>query len=78
MNLTLLSSILQPEEETEDCYSFSSTRGRVHAVCFSADNRRLAVSTGDRIISLYDKNGVKVDKFTTKPNVNGVKDYFVR
>jgi len=78
MKLTHLSSILQPEEETEDCYSISSMRGRVHAVCFSADNRRLAVSTGDRVISLYDETGVKVDKFTTKPNVNGVKDYFVR
>jgi hypothetical protein len=79
MKLSLLSTILQPAaEETEHGSSDFWTRGRIHALSFSADNRRLAVATGDRVISLYDQNGLKVDKFTTKPNVNGVKDYFIR
>lgn len=39
---------------------------------------RLAVSTADRIIHLFDENGERKDKFPTKPAEKGQKSYVVR
>jgi len=75
MKLRLHATLLQ---QRDDDGFLSLTQGRICALSFSADSRRLAVATGDRVIALYDESGVKVDKFTTKPNTNGSKDYIVR
>ena len=40
---------------------------KVTAMCWSANNRRLAVVTVDRVVHLFDENGERRDKFSTKP-----------
>ena len=40
---------------------------KVTSVCFSPNNQRLAVVTVDRIVHLFDENGERRDKFSTKP-----------
>lgn len=40
---------------------------KVTAICFSPNNRRLAVITVERIVYLFDENGERKDKFSTKP-----------
>ena len=44
----------------------------------SPNNKRLAVVTVDRAVHMYDDNGVRRDKFATKPAEKGVKTYLVR
>ena len=51
---------------------------KVTALCFSEDNKRLAVGTVDRVIALFDDGGKVVDRFNTKANDNGPKDYLIR
>ena len=34
--------------------------------------------TTDRIVSIFDSSGARVDKFSTKPNDKGPKNYVVR
>ena len=41
---------------------------KVTALTWSPNNMRLAVVTTDRIVTLYDEQGEKRDKFSTKPN----------
>jgi intraflagellar transport protein 172 len=62
-------------ESAKDTKKFHS---KVTALCFSEDNKRLAVSTIDRVITLFDDRGAVVDKFNTKANDNGPKDYLIR
>jgi len=40
---------------------------KVTAMCFSPNNRRLAVVTVERVVYLFDENGERKDKFSTKP-----------
>jgi len=40
---------------------------KVTAICFSPNNRRLAVITVERIVYLFDENGERKEKFSTKP-----------
>lgn len=40
---------------------------KLTAAAFSPNNQRLAVVTGDRVVHLYDENGERRDKFSTKP-----------
>ena len=51
---------------------------KVTAMCWSPNNKRFAVVTVDRIVILYDENGEKRDKFSTKPADKGPKNYLVR
>lgn len=39
---------------------------KVTALTWSPNNSRLAVVTTDKIVTLYDENGEKRDKFSTK------------
>ena len=40
---------------------------RVTALCWAPNNMRLAAVTTDRIVHLFDENGERRDKFSTKP-----------
>ncbi|XP_015905887.1 intraflagellar transport protein 172 homolog [Parasteatoda tepidariorum] len=53
---------------------------RVMAMCWSPNNRKLAICTSDRVILLFDETGEKRDKFSTKPidPVYGKKSYVVK
>lgn len=53
---------------------------RVTAVAWAPNNLKLAVCTSDRIVLLFDENGIKRDKFPTKPSDSkfGKKSYSVK
>ncbi|GFY01521.1 intraflagellar transport protein 172 homolog [Trichonephila clavipes] len=53
---------------------------RVMAMCWSPNNKKLAVCTADRTVLLFDSNGEKRDKFSTKPadSAYGKKSYVVK
>lgn len=53
---------------------------RVAALSWSANNQKLAVATADRMILLFDENGDRRDKFSTKPSdpANGKTSYVIR
>lgn len=52
---------------------------KVTGICWSANNRRLAIVTTDRVVHLCDENGERRDKFSTKPaDPKGSKTYVVR
>ena len=72
MQLRHSSTLMQPAEGS------SPWKAKVTAICFAPDNSRMAVVTTDRIVSIYDENGERVDKFSTKPNDKGPKNYLVR
>ena len=76
MKLTHCQTIVtpRPTEKKKTIYNQS----KVTAICYSPDNDRLAVATADRVISLYNNKGERVDKFNTKANSNGPKDYIIR
>ena len=40
---------------------------KVTAVCWAPNGKRLAICTTDRIVVMFDENGVRKDKFSTKP-----------
>jgi intraflagellar transport protein 172 len=58
MKLSFWKQLLQPGD------SFGQ---KLTAAAFSPNNQRLAVVTGDRVVHLYDENGERRDKFSTKP-----------
>ena len=78
MKLTHFQSIVTPSVKTGSDLVHSIQRSKVTALSYSLDGERLAVATSDRAISLYDNFGNCVDKFNTKPNGNGPKDYIIR
>ena len=52
---------------------------KVTGICWSANNRRLAIVTTDRVVHLCDDLGERRDKFSTKPaDPKGAKTYVVR
>lgn len=53
---------------------------RVCGLSWSHNQQRLAIATTDRTIYLYDENGEKRDKFTTKPvdQTSGKESYTIR
>ena len=53
-------------------------KSRITSLSFSPDNERLAIVTSDRVVSIFDSKGDQVDKFNTKANNNGPKNYIVR
>ena len=48
---------------------------RVGCCEWSPNNKRLAVVSADRVVSLYDETGEKKDKFSTKPAEKGMKNW---
>ena len=40
---------------------------KVTAICWSPNGKKLAICTTDRVVVMFDENGVKRDKFSTKP-----------
>ena len=40
---------------------------KVTAMCWSSNAKKLAICTVDRIVVMFDENGVRKDKFSTKP-----------
>lgn len=40
---------------------------KITAISWSPNNYKLAVATADRVILLFDDQGEKKDKFSTKP-----------
>lgn len=53
---------------------------RVAALAWSPNHRKLAVATADRHILIFDENGERRDKFSTKPATpgNGKSSYVIR
>lgn len=47
--------------------SASDSENRVVAVAWSPNNLKLAVALSDRAIYLFDENGNRKDRFSTKP-----------
>eukprot|EP00055_Hartaetosiga_balthica_P012104 m.57788 g.57788 ORF g.57788 m.57788 type:complete len:1739 (-) comp7836_c0_seq1:151-5367(-) len=50
---------------------------KVTGICWSPNSVKLAVVTIDRVIMLFDETGKRRDKFSTKPNDDGPKNYKV-
>ena len=57
MQLRHLKSITQPVDGIQ----------KVTAICFAPNGKRLAVCTTDRVVLMFDEEGVRKDKFSTKP-----------
>jgi intraflagellar transport protein 172 len=57
MQLKHLQSITQPSEGIV----------KVTALCWDPSGKRLAVCTTDRVVILFDEEGNRKDKFSTKP-----------
>ena len=75
MKLSNLQTLIKPKVG----HSANKFHAKVSSLCFSPDNQHLAVATLDRIISIFDTStGCCIDKFTTKANSGGPKDYLVR
>lgn len=53
---------------------------RITGLAWSPNNLKLAAATSDRSILLFDENGERRDKFSTKPadSANGKKSYIIR
>jgi intraflagellar transport protein 172 len=51
---------------------------KISALAWSPDSKRYAVATADRVVHLYNENGEKKDKFTTRPAEKDNKSYIVR
>lgn len=69
MQLRHQKSIFPPDEK----------QAKVTAMCWSPNNKRVAVVTVNRIVHLMDDQGNRKDKFSTKPGVKGAsKTYVVR
>ena len=45
----------------------TETMLKVTALCWAPNGKRLAVCTADRVVLMFDEEGVKKDKFSTKP-----------
>lgn len=51
---------------------------KIAALAWSPNSQRYAVATADRVIHLYNENGERKDKFTTRPAEKDNKSYIVR
>jgi intraflagellar transport protein 172 len=40
---------------------------KVTALCWAPNGKRMAVCTTDRVVLMFDEEGVRKDKFSTKP-----------
>jgi intraflagellar transport protein 172 len=57
MQLKYLKSITQPTDGVN----------KVTALCWSPNGKKLAICTSDRVVVMFDEDGNKKDKFSTKP-----------
>jgi intraflagellar transport protein 172 len=57
MQLRHLQSITQPSDGIQ----------KVTALCWAPNGKRLAVCTTDRVVLMFDEEGMRRDKFSTKP-----------
>lgn len=57
MQLRHLQSITQPSEGIQ----------KVTALCWAPNGKRLAVCTTERVVLMFDEDGIRKDKFSTKP-----------
>lgn len=57
MQLKHLNSLTQPSQGIV----------KVTAICWSPNGKKLAVCTTDRLVLMFDENGERKDKFSTKP-----------
>jgi intraflagellar transport protein 172 len=57
MQLKHLQSIVQPSDGIV----------KVTAICWAPNGKRLAVCTTDRLVLMFDEDGNRKDKFSTKP-----------
>lgn len=53
---------------------------RIPCLAWSSNHSKLAVATADRVVLLFDENGERRDKFSTKPSdpANGKNSYVIR
>ena len=51
---------------------------KISAVAWSSNGQKLAVSTADRVVHLYDDSGERKDKFPTRPAEKNQSSYVVR
>ena len=51
---------------------------KIAALAWSNNSKRYGVATADRVIHMYNENGEKMDKFTTRPAEKDNKSYIVR
>ena len=68
MQLKHVKSVTQPNEGIS----------KVTAACWAPNGKRLAICTVDRVVMMFDEDGVRKDKFATKPIDKGPKNYIVR
>ena len=59
---------------------FKDHISRITGLTWSPNHQKLAVATSDRTIILFDENGERRDKFSTKPSdpSNGKTSYTIR
>jgi intraflagellar transport protein 172 len=67
MQLKYLQSITQPSDGIV----------KVTAICWAPNGKKLAVCTTDRVVLMFDENGVRKDKFATKPADKVHKIYLI-
>ena len=63
MQLKYLKSITQPTDGPN----------KVTALCWSPNGKKLAVCTSDRVVVMFDEDGNRKDKFSTKPTDKVIK-----
>lgn len=70
MQLKYLMTVLEPQSQIY----------RISSMAWSPNNAKLAVATPDRVVLLYNENGERKDKFTTKPSDSaaGKASYTIR
>ena len=68
MQLRHLKTVMQPTDGI--C--------KVTSICWSENHHKMAVVTTDRVVHLFNENGERKDKFSTKPSDKGPKNYIVR
>lgn len=70
MQLKYLMTVLEPQPQIH----------RITAMCWSPNNAKFAVASPDRVVFLFNENGERKDKFTTKPSdpSAGKASYIIR
>lgn len=63
---------------TKPAIDLVNFQSKVNALGFTPDGIYLAVATNDRYISIFDaRSNERLDRFSTKPNNKGPKDYLI-
>lgn len=88
MQLKYLKTILEPQVGTFKCkvhplhmlLSFKDHFNRIAGLSWTPNCQRLAAATADRVVLLFDENGERRDKFSTKPGdpSSGRTSYVIR